>query len=380
MKIVDVESKSSVFLFGTGVILILITILVIGKCMHIDSVIENNQSNDNLIIKSITPIPISPKIEVSKLFKYLSPEKRSKELNTGDSQEIRLMATGDVIPARSVNFQMVKRNDFRYPFLKTADLLNTADIVFINLESPLVPKCSTTVEGMIFCGNERAVGGFNFANVKIASLANNHIGNYGNDGIDNTIKLLEKNNISVTGVNEKQTILTIKGKKFGFLGYNDIEKNDKLKISLAYKDAIATEVASLKKETDFVIVAFHWGIEYNSNPTSGQKELAHLAIDNGADLIIGNHPHWVQGVEIYKNRFISYAHGNFIFDQMWSRETREGVVGEYVFGENGLKDVSYYPVVIEDYAQPRFAKEEEADKILKRMEESTKQILLDNRM
>jgi poly-gamma-glutamate synthesis protein (capsule biosynthesis protein) len=81
-------------------------------------------------------------------------------------------------------------------------------------------------------------------------------------------------------------------------------------------------------------------------------ELAHAAIDAGADFIIGNHPHWVQGVEIYKGKWITYAHGNFIFDQMWSYETRVGVIGKYTFYDDTLIGVEFIPIRIDNYAQP----------------------------
>lgn len=95
-------------------------------------------------------------------------------------------------------------------------------------------------------------------------------------------------------------------------------------------------------------------MEYTDQPTQRQKELAHLAIDTGADLVIGNHPHWIQPVEIYKNKLIVYAHGNFVFDQMWSAKTREGIIGRYTFYGDRLIDAEFLPVQINDFGQPRF--------------------------
>ena len=95
----------------------------------------------------------------------------------------------------------------------------------------------------------------------------------------------------------------------------------------------AGDIQALKRQVDFVIVAFHWGIEYTALPTQEQRGIAHQAIDAGADLILGNHPHWVQATEKYQGKYITYAHGNFVFDQMWSQETREGVVGKYTFDQ-----------------------------------------------
>jgi poly-gamma-glutamate synthesis protein (capsule biosynthesis protein) len=73
--------------------------------------------------------------------------------------------------------------------------------------------------------------------------------------------------------------------------------------------------------------------------------------------VIGNHPHWVQPVELYNGHLITYAHGNFIFDQMWSQETREGMVGRYTFYGTRLVRVDYKPLVIDNYAQPRWLDE-----------------------
>jgi len=328
----------------------------------------NNQSNTSSPEISLTKssliktqIPSKQQLSFDSIFSYQDPASNQSR----QPDEITLLATGDVIPARSVNYQMVKLNDFRYPFAKTADFLKNSDITFINLETPLIPNCQPTVEGMVFCGDEKAVEGLVSAGVKVANIANNHMSDYGIEGINNTTKLLQQNNIAVCG-NGSPAILDIKGKKFGFLGYNDIsERYDLLpspKIDILQKD-----IRDLKIKADYVIVAFHWGVEYTSSPSARQKELAHSAIDAGADLIIGNHPHWVGAVEQYKDKFTTYAHGNFIFDQMWSQETREGVIGKYIFGDTGLKSVNFYSVIIENYSQPRFATQTEAEKILLRI-------------
>lgn len=311
--------------------------------------------------------PSENKFYLDSIFSYKDPNKETKS-----KSEFSIMVTGDIIPARSVNAKVLGLHDFNYPYEKTVSLLRQGDLVFVNLESPLIANCPTTLEGMIFCGDERNVQGLNYAGVTVANLANNHLGNYGPSGVVVTANLLVKNNIAVTG-NGKPAIVNVKNKQFGFLGYNDIGGGN---VRTADNiEQIGNDIKVLKKNVDFVVVAFHWGTEYTSNPTPRQIELAHNAIDAGADLIIGNHPHWVQGVEQYKGKFITYAHGNFIFDQMWSRETREGVVGKYVFDSNGLTGVSFYPVIIEDYAQPRFAAKEEALVILERMKESSKKLL-----
>jgi len=354
-------------------VLPLILLILAGSVFFL----QKNYFSKNTFIsetaKYLNPIAISSptinavnqknKLSTNSIFNYINPEQESQK--NDNKKEYVIIATGDVILARSVNYKMVQQNNFNYPFEKTVNFLKSADAVFINLESPLIPNCKTTIEGMIFCGDERDVQGLVYAGVTIASIANNHIGNYGIYGINNTVNILNKNNIQVTG-NEKPTIITIRNKKFGFLGYNNIGSKEP---GIAWADLpqLQEDIQNLKKQADFVIVAFHWGVEYVSSPNDFQIELAHGAIDAGADLIIGNHPHWVQGVELYKNKFITYAHGNYIFDQMWSQETREGVLGKYIFNENGLKSVKFVPIIIDNYSQARFADEIEATKILNRM-------------
>ncbi|EKD67007.1 MAG: hypothetical protein ACD_48C00640G0003, partial [uncultured bacterium] len=95
-----------------------------------------------------------------------------------------------------------------------------------------------------------------------------------------------------------------------------------------------------------------WGEEYTATPSARQKELAHFIIDSGADLILGNHPHWIQPPEVYSGKYIMYAHGNTIFDQMWSEETKIGVIGKYTFSGMRLVDVEFIPTYIQDYGQP----------------------------
>jgi len=308
-------------------------------------------------------------LPINTIFNYSNPDQIDSRSKPG---EYTIIATGDVIPARSVNAKLVQLNDFNYEFEKTASFLKKADAVFINLESPLIPNCKPTIEGMIFCGDTRDVQGLTYAGITVASIANNHAGNYGIDGINSTLNLLNQNHIYTTG-NGSAAIITIRDKKFGFLGYNDIG-HEEPGIAWANTEQVQKDVQALKNRVNFVIVTFHWGAEYTLTPDSTQIDLAHAAIDAGADLIIGNHPHWVQGIEQYKGKFITYAHGNFVFDQMWSQETREGVLGKYTFSKNGLIDVKFYPIIIDNYAQPRFANEDEANAILNRMKESSLEI------
>lgn len=285
---------------------------------------------------------------------------------------ITLIATGDVIPARSVNYQISTRKDYTWPYLKTAETLKEADITFINLETPLIKNCPVTQEGMNFCGDAKNIEGLVYAGVDVVTLANNHAGNKGKAGVEETVKGLEKVGIQTTGANNGPAIVEVRGIKFGFLGYNDIEKTPV--VTSAEKEVMTKEIGDLRKKVDVVVVQFHWGSEYLTEVEDRQKELGYLAVDLGADLVIGNHPHWIKPVEKYKGKFITYAHGNFVFDQEWSQKTKEGVVGRYVFIGKNLFDVEYLPVEIKDYGQPYFLEGERKQKILDEMYEASKKL------
>jgi poly-gamma-glutamate synthesis protein (capsule biosynthesis protein) len=260
------------------------------------------------------------------------------------SNKTVLIATGDVIPTRSVNYMIQKNKNPVWPFEKTKDLLKSADITLINLETPLIKNCPVTNEGFKFCGDAKNVEGLVVAGVDVASIANNHFSNYGAEGETETKVLLTSNNIKYAGEGNI-AYQKVNDTTFAFLSYNDTgTKVD--------EEVMKTEIGESRKKADVVVVSFHWGIEYTAEPSQRQIYLAHLAIDDGADLIIGNHPHWVQSSEWYKGKFIKYAHGNFVFDQMWSEETKKGVIGKYTFEKNKLVSEEFIPVYITDYGQP----------------------------
>jgi poly-gamma-glutamate synthesis protein (capsule biosynthesis protein) len=102
--------------------------------------------------------------------------------------------------------------------------------------------------------------------------------------------------------------------------------------------------------------------------------IGHQTIDWGADIVIGNHPHWYQGIEIYHGKLITYSHGNFVFDQMWSEETREGVIGTYTFYGTQLVAASWKPVRSYDYGQPVFMNAGDSSAVITTMEAASDQL------
>lgn len=276
----------------------------------------------------------------------------------------KIIVTGDVLLARSVNVKTTETKNFKWPFAKTADVLREADITYINLETPLTKDCAPTHQGMIFCGDPRNIDGLIFAGVDVANIANNHIYDQGDEGAVETQGLLSDSKIIPVGLSGL-AVKEVDDVKFGFLGYTDLSNyNERETLK---EEIVKKEIVEAKLTTDVVIVQFHWGNEYTTEISKRQRDLAYLAIDNGADLIIGNHPHWIQPIEIYKEKLIAYSHGNFIFDQEWSRNTKLGVVGKYIFYEDELIDVEYLPIKIQDYGQPYFLSGKEKQSVLENL-------------
>jgi poly-gamma-glutamate synthesis protein (capsule biosynthesis protein) len=293
-----------------------------------------------------------------------------------DPSKIRtLIVTGDIIPARGVNYFATVRHDFLWPFRPTADYTKNADITFINLETPLFAGCPVNPNsGFTFCGDARFVNGLTLMGADVANLANNHTSNYGAEGIALTEQLLNSHGILTTGEGPV-AVIDVRGIKFGFIGFNGVGR-------AIDKAALKAGIARARQLADVVVVQFHWGKEYERQPMpdphvptpDNPVTIGHLAIDEGADIVIGNHPHWYQGVEIYKGKLITYAHGNFVFDQMWSEETREGVIGTYTFYGTQLVAATWKAYRIYDYGQPVFMNAKDDATALQTMEAASDQL------
>ena len=295
------------------------------------------------------------------LFDYRDPE---TVLAGRSSEDVIIMATGDVLLARTINSRMVKTEDFTFPFVHVAELLSQADIAWVKLETPLVSDCPLRYVGMRFCGDPRTVAGLLSAGIDVANIANNHSENHNEKGVIETEQTLTAAEIEITGLS-KPVIMLIHGKRVGMLGFNDV--SPVRWTSGATPEEVKTQVEGLYNEVDYVIVAFHWGYEYHLMQNSRQRNLAKVAIDAGADVVIGHHPHWLQGVEMYKERPIIYSLGNFVFDQLGGGWVDEGAIVMINFKANGDLQVNFMPVVIENTSTPRFATQAEAEKILRRI-------------
>jgi poly-gamma-glutamate synthesis protein (capsule biosynthesis protein) len=288
-----------------------------------------------------------------------------------------LIAVGDIMLSRNVAAKIKKYNDVNYPFLQTTDYLQSGGILFGNLESPITPGPEVKTGSMTFHADPGVEAGLKNSGFTILSLANNHFPNYGAKGIENSLKYLDEVGIKYTGagMNENEACapayVEANDLKFAFLAYNDTDVvppsygADAKSSGTCFMDIakMMSQVEVEKTKVDFVIVSMHSGTEYTTKPNKRQVAFAHSAIDSGATMVIGHHPHVVQEAEIYNGKYIFYSLGNFVFDQMWSQATREGMTLKIKFIKSGVEKIDYQPILIEDYSQPTLLGGKEADEI-----------------
>ena len=251
---------------------------------------------------------------------------------------------------RSINAKAAASKNFSYPFSEVSGFLNSADLTFVNLENPIVKGCPVINDGFKFCADPRFLPFLTQAGIDAVNLANNHAANFGATGLKDTLRYLESASILAAGVSGP-VYFAAPNARIGILGFNDVG-GPYQGISQAADEGIKAGINTACSRSDIVIVQFHWGSEYTTTVTGRQRLFARLAIDSGADLVIGNHPHWVQPLEIYKGKLIVYSQGNFIFDQSWSLKTMQGLSGKFTFFDSLLVDAHFFPVVISPEGRP----------------------------
>lgn len=290
------------------------------------------------------------------------------------ASRVTVVAVGDIMLGRYIGKDLAQKG-YIYPYTKVKDIISSADIAFANLECPISSRGKPEDKEYCFRANPRVIEGLNYAGFDVLSLANNHTMDYGEIALQDTIDLLRKNGILPVGSGKnlalarKPAIIRTKEIKIAFLAYNctypETFKTPKNRpgVSPGKIEIIKEDIKKAKKIADIVIVSFHWGVEYQEKPTKSQIRLAHQTIDAGADLIIGHHPHVLQGIEFYKEKPIFYSLGNFVFDQAFGN-TQKGIIVKCVFKNKKLLKISCIPI-IRTYGKyyPQIAQNKEKEEI-----------------
>ncbi len=267
---------------------------------------------------------------------------------------VTLAFMGDLMLDRGVESSVIKNfgNDYSALFEKIpAKLLKNSDIAFANLEGAASDQGLDQKNLYSFRMDPGIIPALAGAGLDVLSLANNHVGDWGRPAYIDTLARLKENEIRYTGGGlseveaEAPAIIEKYGMKIGFLGFSDVgpnwleAKTDTAGLLLASDPRFDEIIQNAASQVNFLVVSFHWGDEYKDKHNIRQEYLAHRAVDAGAKLVIGHHPHVTQDTEVYKNSYIAYSLGNFIFDQSWSKPTMQGLLLQVKLWKDGAMDI-----------------------------------------
>ena len=257
-------------------------------------------------------------------------------------------------------------------------IFSADDLTIANFEGTLTDSEDREDKEYAFKAPAEYAGILTSGSVEAVNTANNHSHDYGNQGYEDTISALDSAGILNFGY-DKTLVTEVKGIKVGLVGIYE------LKDHLERKEQLKQNIAKVKAEgAQITIVIFHWGNEKEEVPDSNQTTLAHLAIDEGADLVCGHHPHVLQGIEEYKGKNIVYSLGNFCFGGNQYPSDMDTMIFQQTFtvDQNGVKADNVTNIIPcsvssdSDYNnyQPTPAEGDEAARILNKIQERTAMI------
>ncbi len=265
--------------------------------------------------------------------------------------------------------------DPAYFFQNVQPVFAQDDLTIVNMEGTLTEETTREPKQFAFKGDAEYAKILTAGAVETANLANNHSFDYGKKSYEDTITALEAEGISSFGY-ERTAVMDIKGVKVGLAGVYELAEH------IDCKQDLLDNIASLKEQgAQIIIVSFHWGQEKENVPSDVQVELAHAAVDNGADLVLGHHPHVLQGIEEYKGKNIVYSLGNFCFGGNSAPSDMDTMIFQQTFTvkdgklqEDNVTNIlpckisSAYEKGYNNY-QPILAEGEQKEKIFERLSE-----------
>ena len=311
------------------------------------------------------------------------------------SEKVKLVFVGDINLGTKVGESVAANGngDYNFPFIHVSSYLGAFDLAFGNLESIISDKGETTkpVTGVDLRANPDAVSGLLGAGFDVVSVANNHAGDFGEEGMTDSFARVKAAGIDIAGGGGNRTeartaiIREVKGVRIACLSYTNVPMymdsygfgqtpvarwiatdkrpgiawaHDSRFESFGTIDDMCDDIASAAAKADIIVVMVHFGWEYKYEPDDAQIQFAHAAIDAGADFVMGHHPHVTQETEEYNGGFIAYSLGNFVFDisEEMATGTTRGMIIEATIQNGTVNDVktrysninSLYQVTLEE--------------------------------
>jgi poly-gamma-glutamate capsule biosynthesis protein CapA/YwtB (metallophosphatase superfamily) len=295
-----------------------------------------------------------------------------------ENEVVKLTAVGDVMLARGLG-EAIQSGEQALPFAAVQHLLTDADLILGNLESALGSGGRAEDKGYTFLAPVEAAGSLALAGFDVLSLANNHAMDYGPDTLIQAIALLNANGISSVGAGADANhayaplLLAVDDLTLAFLAFVDVPievqgfdtrtwqaGTDRVGVAWADPEQMRSAIKVARDKADLVVVLLHSGYEYIQAPSPPQQAAAHLAIEAGADLVIGHHAHVLQGVEFYGKGIIAYGLGNFIFEDGGADET--GLMNIWL-DTGGVRSLEFVPLILGGDGRPMPADLDKAELI-----------------
>jgi poly-gamma-glutamate capsule biosynthesis protein CapA/YwtB (metallophosphatase superfamily) len=275
-----------------------------------------------------------------------------------------------------------------------AERLAAADLTVGNLENTLSRDGAPTQGGDSFAADPRVAEGLHLAGFDVLSLANNHVGDWGERALVQTVDRVREMGITPVGAGRDlataaaPVVLERDGVRIGIVATDSIGESPAAgpgtpgtnrinmpprtgPLDSAALDRVVADIRALRPQVDLLLAVPHWGTQYTNVPEESQRLVGRAMAEAGADLVVGGHPHWVQGVQVVGEALVVHSLGNFVFDMDFSRETQEGVVLEAVAWGGDVKAVDLVPYVIGPDFAPRVVDGAAAEAILDRMRETS---------
>ncbi|MDD9347146.1 CapA family protein [Mumia sp.] len=293
-----------------------------------------------------------------------------------EPEVVTVAITGDIMLGRRVGSLLRRADDPTAVFRRLASRLAGADITVGNLESTLSRRGSPTQGGDSFGGDPSVRRGLRAAGFDLVSLANNHLGDFGERAMLDTFARLRSSGLPYVGAGrdrteaERPVIIERGDTSVGFLAVDSIGETPAAtatspgtsRLDMPPRTGpmderrlarLEAQTRSLAARVDTVVVLTHWGTQYTNLPEPSQRRVARVVAQAGADVVVGGHPHWLQGLEQVGDTLVVHSLGNFVFDMDFQRRTREGAVLELVLWDGELKGIELVPYVIDDDFTPR---------------------------
>lgn len=322
---------------------------------------------------SITTLAAAPATQTSTEAEASTKNTAGKK-KKNKSIKITISAAGDCtlgVDSRYNNTfnNYYKRKGSAYFLKKVKKVFSKDDVTIVNLEGPFTNATSRASKTFTFKGPASYAKILKKGSVEVVNVANNHTFDYGRKGYSDTLKTLRKNKIKYCR-NGSIAYKTVKGVKIAFLGFNQLE-------GITSSDVKKGIQKARKQKAKIIIVSFHWGIERDYYPSAIQKSLGRAAIRDGATLVLGHHPHVLQGIERYRGRYIVYSLGNFCFGGNTNPSDKDTMIFQQTFTiKNGKvaknKDIKVIPCSLSsssytnDY-QPRILSGKSRKRVLQKI-------------